>query len=141
MFLMKKGNAIIIIVCFLMEILTIYFIILSIIKVQEGLNQFRSVSYFLIVFLIIITAEIALVIYGHFNEQHKVIEVYTIIIPFTIPILSFLFTNILASSLLYDYTDYYDQFVAYPQLVLILTAIVFFGSLKNILDRYYSEFE
>jgi hypothetical protein len=138
---MKKGNIIIIIGCALMEILTMFYFILNIIEVQGGLYQLETALYFFIGFLIIITAEIALVLYGNFKVQYKAIEVYATIIPFSIPILSIIFVDNLADSLLYAYTEYYDQFVAYPHLILLLTAIIFLGSLKNILDRYHSEFE
>ena len=140
-FLMKKGIIVIITGSFLMYFLTINYIILSIIEIQGGLYQLNTMLTFLFVFLIIITAEIALVIFGHLKEQHKEIEVYAIIIPFFIPILSVVLIANLTNSLLYSYTDYYDQFVVYPYLVLILTVIVFYGSFKNILDRYYSVFE
>lgn len=140
-FLMKKGNIVMIIGCFLMYFLTINFIVLISVEIQGGIHQLNTALAFLFVFLVIITAEIALVIYGHIKEQLKVIEVYAIIIPFFLPILSVVFIAVLSDSLLYGYPDYYVQFVAYPYLLLILAAIVFFGSLKNILDRYYSAFE
>ena len=138
---MKKENIIILIGCFLMEILTINFIILTIIEIQGGFDQLFTTLTYLFVNLIIITAEIAMVIYGHSKEQHKEIEVYAIIIPFAIIILSMLVFVNLADSLLYGHTEIFDKLVAYPYLILILTAIIFYGSLKKILDRYYSEFE
>ncbi len=140
-YLMKKGNIVIIVGCFLMYFLTINFIVLVSAEIQGGIHQLNIVLAFLFVFLLIITVEIALVIYGHIKEQLKSIEVYAIIIPFFLPILSVVFIAVLSDSIPYGYPDYYDQFVAYPYLLLILTVIVFFGSLKNILDRYYSAFE